>query len=155
MGRSYWLGMDYLQSCEMVEQSLLIIVVVTRTRVVNWRVVNSLASRRAGVIDLKADSDLCIILIIVVVTHTRVVNWFVDSLASRWAGVIDLKADSDLWNYFINMVSQVSFNNSVIVELVSPIDLKEHQTIEVILIVRVIRIIIVAFTFISFKIKLL
>ena len=52
------------------------------------------------------------------------------------------------------MVSQVSFNNSVIVELVSPIDLKEHQTIEVILIVRVIRII-VAFTFISFKIKLL
>ena len=53
------------------------------------------------------------------------------------------------------MVSQVSFNNSVIVELVSPIDLKEHQTIEVILIVRVIRIIIVAFTFISFKIKLL
>ena len=78
-----------------------------------------------------------------------------NSLASRRAVDIDLKADSDSGNYFINMVSQVSFNNSVIVELVSPIDLKEHQTIEVILIVRVIRIIIVAFTFISFKIKLL
>ena len=78
-----------------------------------------------------------------------------NSLASRRAGVIDLKADSDLGNYFINMVSQVSCINSVIVELVSHTDLKEYQTIEVIHIVRVIRIIIVSFTFISLKINLL
>ena len=118
--------MDYLQSFEIVEQIILI-----------------------RVIDLKAEP---FILIIVVVTRTRVVNWEVDSLASRRAGVIDLEADSDLWNYFIIMVSCI---NSVIVELVSQTDLKENQTIEVILIVRGILIIIVTFTFISFKINLL
>ena len=78
-----------------------------------------------------------------------------NSLASRRAVDIDLKADSDSGNYFINMVSQVRRINSVIVELVSHTDLKEHRTIEVIHIVRVIRIIIVTFTFISFKINLL
>lgn len=53
------------------------------------------------------------------------------------------------------MVGQVSCINSVIVELVSRTDLKEYQTIEVILIVRGMRIIIVTFTFISFKLNLL
>ena len=129
--------MDKLQSFDIVEQWLLI-VVVTRTRVVNWWVVNSLASRRA------VNSVI-----------VELVSQVVDSLARRRAGVIDLKADSDLWNYFIKMVGQVSCINSVIVELVSRTDLKEYQTIEVILIVRGMRIIIVTFTFISFKLNLL
>ena len=129
--------MDKLQSFDIVEQWLLI-VVVTRTRVVNWWVVNSLASRRA------VNSVI-----------VELVSQVVDSLARRRAGVIDLKADSDLWNYFIKMVGQVSCINSVIIELVSPTDLKEYQTIEVILIVRGMRIIIVTFTFISFKLNLL
>ena len=114
------------------------------------------------------------ILIIVVVIRTLVVNsWVVNSLASRRAEVINRMADSDLGNYSINMVGQVRRINSVIAELVSPCDLQEHQTIEVIHIVRVIRIIIlmenqtievihivrairiiiVTFTFISFKIN--
>ena len=53
-----------------------------------------------------------------------------NSLASRRAVVIDRKAYSDMGNYFINMVGQVRRINSVIAELVSPTDLKEHQTIE-------------------------
>ena len=129
--------MDKLQSFDIVEEWLLI-VVVTGTRVANWWVVNSLASRRA------VNSVI-----------VELVSQVVGSLARRRAGVIDLKADSDLWNYFIKMVGQVSCINSVIVELVSRTDLKEYQTIEVILIVRGMRIIIVTFTFISFKLNLL
>jgi len=75
------------------------------------------------------------------------------SLVSRINSIIvELVSHADLKEHQ-TMEVIVRVIRIIIVELVSHTDLKEHQTIEVI--VWVIRIIIVTFPFISFKINLL